>query len=947
MPRDTEKLKRENNIVDIIGQQIQLTKKGSEYAGICPFHDDKHASLMVNEKKQVFGCFACGERGDVIDFLQKRGMDFHDACDLLEGKDVTGDFKPVRNQSRKVDKGPDWEFIPTPPYQPKSFNHYKNGEPNGVWAYHNTDGVPNGYACRFDYPNGEKDVIPFVFAQKGDRQEWRWKGFPIPRPLYNLHLLTANPKAAVLVVEGEKTADAAQAELDPSKTVVVTWMGGAGGVAKADWSVLIGRNVILLPDHDTEQKYGDKHPKAGQVKPWEEQPGNAAMLEIAKLIEDIARLVRWIVVPDEYPHKWDVADSEWKPHELRTFLLDNMGDVPKPIRAAEEQPEQKPEPKAEPDPVEDLPIPPVDLPPQQAPTTLENEHYRILGYDSNEDARLEYYFFSHGAKKIVKLTASGMSKPNLMQIAPINYWEDRFPAAKAKIDLDAAQQYLIGHSQDVGPFSPNSIRGRGAWMEGDRMVIHTGKRLLIDGEAVPIRSYRSPYVYEINEELGFGFGEKLKGTEAAKLLYEVKWLNWEREIDAYLLAGWCVIAPFCGVMNWRPHIWVTGPAGSGKSWAMENIVRRMLGATALPVQGKSTEAGIRGTLKFDALPVLYDEADVDGYADKERVQGILALARAASYSDGGSIAKGTQSGNSRTYITRSCFAFSSIGIQLNQQSDRSRFSILTLKKFEADQAGDKFGEFWRRWDETFTDEYVRNLQARTAALIPVILENAKTFAKAASHEIQSQRTGDQVGAMLAGVYSLTSSNLITYEKAVEWVRQRDWTEEKGMELTKDELQLFNILSGHHVHVEGDFRQLERPIGELVVSAANRLRDWKIAQDIAEQRLRRLGILVKDEVVYISNSSPSIRKILANTAWTNNYGTILLRLEGAEKVSARTYYPGLKSRGVQLPIDLFTDGYDVTEILEPQKLQQGGNWPTQNGPHQVSAFDADPDDDVPF
>ena len=74
------------------------------------------------------------------------------------------------------------------------------------------------------------------------------KGFPNPRPLYGLYQLAKRAAAPVLVVEGEKTADAAR-DLLPG-FVVVTSPFGAKSAAKADWSVLEGRDVIIWPDND-------------------------------------------------------------------------------------------------------------------------------------------------------------------------------------------------------------------------------------------------------------------------------------------------------------------------------------------------------------------------------------------------------------------------------------------------------------------------------------------------------------------------------------------------------------------------------------------------------------------------------------------------------------------------------------------------------------------------
>ncbi|MCK4521543.1 MAG: hypothetical protein KAU20_03135, partial [Nanoarchaeota archaeon] len=424
------------------------------------------------------------------------------------------------------------------------------------------------------------------------------------------------------------------------------------------------------------------------------------------------------------------------------------------------------------------------LPPKKpkAPKMTDDDdlYYSILGYDKNENSQPVFYFYSYGAKCVFKYSAQSLSKSTLITMAPINYWENRFPGRSktSRIDIDAVQQYLINTAYKVGAFKEKVIRGRGAWIDEDRIVIHTGDELIVDRKAYKLTGLKSKYVYEVGEKLGLGSDKILPNNEAKKLLDFTKWLKWEREINAYLLAGWCIIAPFCGILQWRPHIWVTGAAGSGKSWTMDNIVKRLLGDAAVVVQGKTTEAGVRGLLQSDARAVLFDESDVDSHSDRERIQNILALARSSSYYDGGVIGKGTQSGMSKTYTMRSCFAFSSIGVQLNQQSDRSRFTMLGLMNFEKYHTKEDFEKFEKAWNTKITDDFVQQLQARTISLLPVILKNSRTFADAVASVIGQRRVGDQVGAMLAGAYSIINSKEITYEDAVEWVKERDWDEER-------------------------------------------------------------------------------------------------------------------------------------------------------------------------
>lgn len=57
------------NIVDVVSQYVSLTKKGKDYVGLCPFHQEKTPSFTVNEQNQFFKCFGCGKGGNVFKFL--------------------------------------------------------------------------------------------------------------------------------------------------------------------------------------------------------------------------------------------------------------------------------------------------------------------------------------------------------------------------------------------------------------------------------------------------------------------------------------------------------------------------------------------------------------------------------------------------------------------------------------------------------------------------------------------------------------------------------------------------------------------------------------------------------------------------------------------------------------------------------------------------------------
>ena len=76
-----------SDIVNVISQYISLKNSGSSYSGLCPFHSEKTGSFHVNQNKQIYKCFGCGEGGDVINFIMKiENLDFMEAVKLLAQK---------------------------------------------------------------------------------------------------------------------------------------------------------------------------------------------------------------------------------------------------------------------------------------------------------------------------------------------------------------------------------------------------------------------------------------------------------------------------------------------------------------------------------------------------------------------------------------------------------------------------------------------------------------------------------------------------------------------------------------------------------------------------------------------------------------------------------------------------------------------------------------------
>lgn len=105
MSNDIETIKEKIDIVDLISEYLQLKSAGTNHKGLCPFHNEKSPSFMVNREGQFFHCFGCGKSGDIFTFVEEiEGMEFKEALKYLADKSgiqLSNDFKSEVDSSQK------------------------------------------------------------------------------------------------------------------------------------------------------------------------------------------------------------------------------------------------------------------------------------------------------------------------------------------------------------------------------------------------------------------------------------------------------------------------------------------------------------------------------------------------------------------------------------------------------------------------------------------------------------------------------------------------------------------------------------------------------------------------------------------------------------------------------------------------------------------------------
>ncbi|MES0342113.1 MAG: DNA primase, partial [Candidatus Humimicrobiaceae bacterium] len=84
---EVEELKSHTDIYSVVSGYVKLKKSGKSYSGLCPFHKEKTPSFSVDQTKQLYHCFGCGEGGDIISFVEKiENMDFIESVEFLANK---------------------------------------------------------------------------------------------------------------------------------------------------------------------------------------------------------------------------------------------------------------------------------------------------------------------------------------------------------------------------------------------------------------------------------------------------------------------------------------------------------------------------------------------------------------------------------------------------------------------------------------------------------------------------------------------------------------------------------------------------------------------------------------------------------------------------------------------------------------------------------------------
>lgn len=533
--------------------------------------------------------------------------------------------------------------------------------------------------------------------------------------------------------------------------------------------------------------------------------------------------------------------------------------------------------------------------------------FTVLGYDHGE-----YYLFLHEKKQIMPYTRRDFSSSGLIEIADQNYWEMNFPA-KTGVNTAAAANFIIRVAHKRGIYDPKRVRATGAWIDEGRYVFHHGSYLSVDGARTDVTRIKSRYVYELTLPLPPPSDAAMSDEDGTRILDVAKMFRWSRAGSAALLAGWVFLAPICGALRWRPHIWLTGQAGNGKSTILQKFVFPLIGEGACEYgQGNSTESGVRQAVGSRALPVLLDEAEKNNEKEAARVEALLSLIRQSSTESAAKTLKGTVNGDGMSFHVRSMFCLASILVGLDKKADIDRLSILTLLPSRGAPGAI---EHWERtskavYDLTRDTELRGRLLRRAITMMPIIRDNIEVFVKVAAKAFGSQRDGDQYGTLLAGAWSLTSSAAATPADAEALIGQFAWDEHIEQSDTDDSQLALAALMGAMIRDGG----AQVSVHDLIsCQLGEQVDGLSLSREVARRLLRSHGVLVSGDRLILPNQSTALRNLLDGTPYSADPKSVFSRLKGATNNGGKQVkFNGIKTRVVSMPLSLVGFGMAAAE-----------------------------------
>jgi hypothetical protein len=446
------------------------------------------------------------------------------------------------------------------------------------------------------------------------------------------------------------------------------------------------------------------------------------------------------------------------------------------------------------------------------------------------------------------------------------------------------------------------VRGRGIWREGDQIIVNLG-------DPIPATA---KFNYVCFEPIRF---DPNTDFDVARLLRLLQSFSWRNRQDVMLLLGWAALAPICGVLDWRPHLFIHGPKETGKT-TLHVLLKRLLTPMVVSTEGGSSEAGIRQTLGPDSQPVIIDEFESDQNADN--IRRVLRLMRSASSADN-PLLRGTPEGRALEFSLRTTFLVSAVNCTGLSPADQSRLLLLELIPHDKDPETARL--------IAAEEAYFRNLGPRWCGYmvsLAGLMQSAlnifqQTMPVADRHHRQNFAT------LLAAAFITLERRAPTSLEAKQWIEEYAAAMEHHAEdsARDNSIECLDRLRDYIIE--------HFPLSRWIATAAVTGDEYRT--DDALRITSMYGIAIKSidgqTVVCVRNGAPNIDAIFKGSVWQDRGWQRALRaLDGTISPKDPIRFGRMtKARAVGIPFSYFEEDDPIerpggAERREEAKLPEG-------------------------
>ncbi len=589
---------------------------------------------------------------------------------------------------------------------------------------------------------------------------------------------------------------------------------------------------------------------------------------------------------------------------------------------------------------------------QNSDFALDGQGFIPLGMKDASNAA----FWSLRAGEIYETNLTKITNAQgLLPLVPLESAYDLWPKVNEKtgevsVNVPYAVNDLMNTSLTRGRFSLSAVRGAGCWPgdQPDDLVVNgsDGVYLLRSGEppkALQPCDQTRKSLYVSRPVCPKVVGEEM--ATAADIMNLVRFFqswSWVRpRTDPLLLVGWILMQAVLGALQQRPHAFLTGESGAGKT-TLVNILRALLRGSMIYSEagGESSAAGVRQRMSPDAITLILDEFEPDKkpsrFGQTSSIDGIFSILRTAYSShadavdDADGALKGTQDGK-RGQVYRSIFSCLMAGIQMStlDQADRNRMIVFELLKIhggsvptlpDAETLGSGLRRLmWSRWPlwRRRHAEVLAALSLGSPASDARTKESLAPPIAALACAIFGPDQDDQASEFVGGLIPLVVEDHI--ERAAGG---------SGADETDQEKALRRLLSANLVVEDGEGGRTNRTnmsLSRVIVGSACFGDQSAYSEDQFDRALQLVGMSLKRKdagwALFIGRGHSGQDAVAKAAGYPVAMHQLLGRLPGVD--DARALVGPSRYRGVMIPMEPLIFKDFAAEMRAFRDAQNGG------------------------